>query len=446
MSILKDVMDLVKDFNARDFEKMVSAKKTTSIAKAASEGTLQFPVLITRSLDISTINTVCSSLERQFASFAQIAMTMDQTANIKEGGAGYLRRFHQNSGIKYTSNDLVSDVLSITTEAGITAVVESVTASGATLKVKVSNKDQLSSVLESLDMTALNKKFNPKNLAVLEARQQNPSVNVEGDYVDKNKVTYKQPGTYKSVNHDINETIVTKTNQSGVMDRKVFNGHNVLRDNDVKKSNELVPTTMHVRILMVNDQDLPVDTVDFIIGIKAVIHPIKSEEMIENVYNGCRQNGPFFNFVRWTTGEISFMKDLILRINETKLDVYNKSSGASHWWMALKRRKNLSKIRNKTFLPGGILPNTSIVMTMEEVDYIKTRYGYDLMDEKVADKVMSEYFLLSFVVVDMAGEIAHFLFDGQISYQATTFDGLRRETSNQNNINEVIKMANRLRM
>lgn len=447
MSILKDVMDLMKDFDAQDLEKVISNKKRTSLSKSAAEGTLQFPVLITRSLDISTLNTVCSALERQFASFAQIAMTMDQTANIKEGGAGYLRRFHQNTGIKYDMNDLASDVISIAAESGITAVIESTTATGATLKVNVSNKEQLSSVMESLELGALNKKFNPKNLVAMEGKApQQPNIDIQGDYVDKNKYSFKGSGDVKFTNHNIDETLVTKTTKTGVMDRKVFNGHNILRDNDVKKSNELVPTTMHVRIIMVNDQDQPVDTVDFIIGVKSVMHPIKSEEMIENVYNGCRQNGPFFNFVRWTTGEISFMKDLILKVNDTKLDVYNRSSGASHWWIALKRRKNLSKIRNKAFLPGGLLPNASIVMTMEEVDYIKTRYGYDVMEERVVSKIMGEYFLLAFVVVDMAGEIVHFMFDGQTSYQSTTFDGLRRETSNQNNINEVIKMANRLRM
>lgn len=425
MSILKDIIDLMKDFDASDLERMMKTKKPTSISKAASEGTLQFPVLITRSLDISTLNITCSALERQFASFAQIAMTMDQVANSKEGARGYLKRFHQNSGVTYTKNDLFNDITMLAKESveealietdGVKFVLESTTASGATYKVTTSNKDQLESVLESLNLQKLNDKFRPKNLLVME------DSNYSGN-----------------ARH-------TGTNRSDVMDRRVFNGHNILRDNDVKKSNELVPTTLHIRIILVNDNETPIDTVDFIVGVKAIMHPIKSEEMIENVYNACKQNGPFFNFIKWTTGEISFMKDLVLRINDTKLDVYNRSSGASHWWMALKRRKNMSKLRNSAFLPGGFLPNTTIVMSMEEVEYIKTRYGYDLMDERVVTKVMNEYFLLSFVVIDMAGEIGHFFYDGQTSYQSTTFDGLRRETSNQTNINEVIKMANRLRV
>lgn len=465
MSILKDVIDLMKDFDANDLERMMQDRKPTSISKAAAEGTLQFPVLITRSLDISTLNTVCSALERQFASFAQIAMTMDQVANSKEGARGYLRRFHQNTGVTYTKGDLLNDINMLTAESAIEEaliesdcvkfVLESTTANGSTYKVTVSNKEQLESVLESLNLDKLNDKFRPRNLSVMEAKSRTDNSDRSRHTTNVNTIgnTSYNIGSVNGnrldiTNHNIDERINQdiRIRRSDVMERKPFNGHNILRDNDVKKSNELVPTTMHIRIILVNDQDEPIDTVDFIVGVKAVMHPIKSEEMVENVYNACRQNGPFFNFIRWTTGEISFMKDLILRVNETKLDVYNRSAGASHWWLALKRRKNLSKLRNQVFLPGGLLPNTSIVMSMEEVEYIKTRYGYDLMDERMVMKVMNEYFLLSFAVIDMAGEIAHFFYDGQTSYQSTTFDGLRRETSNQNSINEVIKMANRLRV
>ena len=453
MSILKDVMDLMKDFDANDLGRMMMSRKPSSISRAAAEGTLQFPVLITRSLEISVLNMICSALERQFASFAQIAMTMDQVANSKEGVGGYLRRFHQNSGVKYSKTDFLNDLNQLTRESveealieaeGVKFILESVTAAGATYKVSVSNKEQLESVLESLNLQKLNDKFRPKNLLAMEATRYNDRATHNGNNVTNRFAAGDSRITM--TNHNIDETIVTRTNRSDVMDRRPFNAHNILRDNDVKKSNELVPTTLHIRIIIVNDQEVPIDTVDFIVGIKAIMHPIKSEEMIENVFNACRQNGPFFNFVRWTTGEISFMKDLVLRINETKLDVYNKSAGASHWWLALKRRKNLSKLRNQVFLPGGLLPNTTIVISMEEVEYIKTRYGYDLMDDRVVDKVMGEYFLLAFVIVDMAGEIAHFYFDGQTSNQSTTIDGLRRETSNQSSINEVIKMANRLRV
>ena len=436
MSILKDIIDLIKDFDASDLERIVQSKKPTSISKAASEGTLQFPVLITRSLDITTLNTTCSALERQYASFTQIAMTMDQVANSKEGARGYIRRFHQNTGVTYTKNDLFNDITVLANESveealieadGVKFVLESTTAKGSTYKVTVDNKEQLESVLESLNLEKLNDKFRPKNLSIMEANH-NVTINANAQI------------------HRIDETRTTRINRSDIMDRRVFNGHNILRDNDVKKSNELVPTTLHIRIILVNDNETPIDTIDFIVGVKAIMHPIKSEEMIENIYNACKQNGPFFNFIKWTTGEISFMKDLVLRINDTKLDVYNRSSGASHWWLALKRRKNMSRLRNQVFLPGGFLPNTTIVMSMEEVEYIKTRYGYDLMDERVVKKVMDEYFLLGFVVIDMAAEIGHFFYDGQTSYQSTTFDGLRRETSNQTSINEVIKMANRLRV
>lgn len=472
MSILKDFLDLVKDFDSTTLDNLITRRRATSLSKAASEGTLQFPVLITRSLDISTLNMMCAALEREFASFAQIAMTMDQVANQREGVRGYLRRFHQNTGTRYNRFDLVNDLVTIgnnfnesvefiytTFENELNAVIESRVAKGCTMKVRVDNQEQLYNVLEHLNLDKLNDKFRPKNAMIMRAvfeagnggnnNGQPPQVthDYNGNTGMIQHIGYASGNSnITHTNHNINERRNITTTAAAVRDRRIFNTQDILKDNDVKKSNELVPTTLHIRVLLVNDEDHPIDSVDFIVGIKAIMHPINSQEMIENIYHGCKQNGPFFNFIRWTTGEISFMKDLILRVNDTKLDVYNQSAGASKWWIALKRRKNLSRLRNQVFLPGGLLPNTSVVMNMDEVEYIKTRYGYDLMQERIAYKIMQEYFLLAFVVVDMSGEIAHFLFDGDMSYQSTTFEGLRKETSNTNTINEVIKMANRLKI
>lgn len=43
----------------------------------------------------------------------------------------------------------------------------------------------------------------------------------------------------------------------------------------------------------------------------------------------------------------------------------------------------------------GLLPNASVTVTMDEVQIIRSQYGYDLTDPKLVIKIMQEYFLLS---------------------------------------------------
>ena len=147
-------------------------------------------------------------------------------------------------------------------------------------------------------------------------------------------------------------------------------------DNDVKKANELVPTLLHIRIFPVDksDSDANLQPIDLVIGIKATIHPVSTEEMITNIARGIKNENKFFNFIRWTTGEISFFKDFVLSMNELKIDAINTGSKSSRWWTMLKRRKALAKIKNR-ILPDRLLPNSTIVITQETADTLRNQYG-----------------------------------------------------------------------
>ena len=214
-----------------------------------------------------------------------------------------------------------------------------------------------------------------------------------------------------------------------------------LADNDVKKANELVPTTLSVSLQVKDGQSFGGIT-NFVLGVKGLMHPVNSNDMISNLIDGYKSGNKFFNFIRWTTGEISFLKDLLFNVNGIKEDVIKKhAKGNSHWWTTLKRRRTLAKMKN-AFGKSRILPNVSIVCSMEEVAEMQDVYGMDLMDPKVVRRMMDRYFLLGFVIVDEAQELCHFIFDGEANYQTLSFKGLERENNNKNEFKEIYKMIN----
>lgn len=464
MGILKDIMDTIKDIDAKGtVEDYISSKRYTSISQRAQEGTLQFPVLVTRSMDIKTAQMISKSLERKYASFVMISATMSPTLKIKGDGADvtdYIRQFHQNMNGKYGSQSFINDVITLARENSTYFPGESMgilanICEGATGSVNKANKNQLVCPMDNFRQDILNEKFTPAkahymfkdaNLrehynALLEAQQEN-----------KQK---KNPGAVrfdKMADIKVNPTInVTPTaGNTGTYKGNHSSGSYVsdklLRDNDIKKANELVPTTLHLKIKLVNNDNDSAGDVDFLVGIKATLHGVESDDMITNVIGACRNKNKLFNFIKWTTGEISFVKDLLFNINGIKEDVVRRSAGSSPWWLALKRRRKLSNIKNKALLPTGILPNTTLVITLEEVNFIKQQYGFDLLNPLFVDKIMQEYFLLGFVVVDNSSEMAHFMFDGQREFEILTFDGLERDNVNNKGIDakDVVKMMNRI--
>ena len=137
------------------------------------------------------------------------------------------------------------------------------------------------------------------------------------------------------------------------------------------------------------------------------------------------------------------MAEFSLNVDEIKEDVVNRMSAKeSGWWTVLKHRKKAA--RAKKLLPIGkeMLPNSTIVMSLDEVEMIKAEYGFDLSDPNMMIKLMREYFLLAFVIVDPAQELATFMYDGQNQPQVMSYAGLERENSNKNDFKEIYKMIN----
>lgn len=510
MSVLKDIIDTVKDIGvAGTIDDYFKKKQYSSIAKRSLEGTLQFPNLVSRSIDINTLQMVNKAQERNFASFVQITLTMNPFLKVdkEKDVAGYLRQFHQNSDIKTDFHDVmngVSDIIQdnyqcFTNDEESKFIITSIY-EGSTNKLIATNKEQLKSVLESIIKDKLNDKYVPKRNYIYNFANESLSKHynqIVKEDLNGQKFNYQQQ--QDAISNDLNERKFNvqqqndsinnmqrnaqinyqmskddkdfnyRKNQDAIknnLEEKKFNAQqpndtaknkwkpkdmdvtlvpqNILKDNDVKKSNELVPTTLHIRINTLDKDGNNGGYFDCIIGVKATMHPIDSNEMVTNLVNACKNNNKFFDFIRWTSGEISFFKDFLFDIGQIKDDVVDRSTGASPWWITLKRRKALSKIKDVLHLPSQILPNSSIVISMDEVQFIKSQYGFDLMNILFVNKIMQTYFLISFVIVDNSTQTVNFLYDGQTTFQTVTFTGLERENSNHaNDFKEMLKLINR---
>ena len=463
MGFLRDILDTLKEIkNTLPGGISIGDKKYSSIAKRSAEGTFQFPVLVSRSLDIDTLQMVSKALERQYSSFAQTVITMSPIANVKDGGdtiSDYLKQFHQNTGTKTDRNDVfdgmknlskvVRDNYSCFINEDESIIFFSALTEGATKKILDENKDLIKDVFEGLNLSPLNNKFRPEMSRTYVFENENLSAfynNKKYDVVRENDETsentkVRQQFEREKFEHQKKMDTIRATS---LKDKDAYINDRVLKDNDVKKSNELVPTTLHIRVLLKDTESgNSLGYQDFIMGIKTIMHPIRSDEVITNLVAACQNNNKVFDFIRWTTGETSFFKDFLFNMKEIKDDVVNRSEGSSQWWITLKRRKLLSNIKKNMFLPGQLLPNTTIVVSMEEIEYIKTNYGFDLMNPNFVDKVMDRFFLLGFVVVDVSTQIVHFLFDGQMDFQSVTFNGLERENSAKLDTKEVLKLINK---
>lgn len=443
MGIFSEIVDTVKSLGVEDeLKNRLDTKQYSSISKRASEGTLQFPVLVTRALDIETMQIISKALERNYATFVQVVLSMssimdiDDTKDVSE----YLKKFHQNTGMKFdrfdAANMLDSSILdSYNVFENENIVLFAAAYEGATNKIVATNKEQLIDLMEDLRTDILNHKYTPKIESIYNFSDPELSKKYNAKF---NKAFEASDDTLSR------EKFQHQRRQDAIKMTKDTLPSNILKDNDVKKANELIATTLHIRLKLINKDRIDSGFLDFIIGVKCTMHPIRSEEMISNMVSACKNNNKAFNFLRWTTGEISFFKDFLFNIKEVKDDVVNRSKGASPWWITLKRRKSLAKLKDSVFSKNRILPNATIVLSIEEVEMIKNEYGYDIFNPIFTNKIMETFYLLGLVIVDTSSQMAHFLFDGHIDFQTVSFSGLEKENTNtERKFKEMLKVINR---
>ncbi|MGL5712794.1 MAG: hypothetical protein ACRCX2_07230, partial [Paraclostridium sp.] len=450
MSVIRDVFDVIKDLSNYDEIEFLKNKPKGSLTRMTKDAVLQFPVIASRSIDIQLTQLIVKSLEKNFGSLMKIAFTLNSITDEKDL-SNYIRQFHQNIG---SDRDHVTNVMIDYAMKESTVrydVRGDLTESQMVIIQDILAKDNhrlLREYLSEINLGRLN--------SLSEARGYNGTTPVKGSIPDEYKQPPSKPGrkispelqkkldaisakipdpkpvnpaepkstdtfspnTSRSVPKTNTEAKInaiaakldnaTKTsintgdtsfsNSQKIAIKSAVSGK-MFTDSDVKKANEIMPLAINVNVHIVDKDGKPVVSHEFIVGIKGVIHPVSSEDMVDSMVDGYGRNKTFFNFIKATTGEINFFKDFVFMVDKMKKDALSGASKNNRWFNMLKRRAMLAKSQRFLRLKTQLLPNTSIVLSAEEAEMIKAQ-GVDITSSKVAAALMDQYFLLAIVIVD----------------------------------------------
>jgi hypothetical protein len=197
-------------------------------------------------------------------------------------------------------------------------------------------------------------------------------------------------------------------------------------DSDIDKANELQPTIMKVSVIYKKEGITEPIEGHLTFGIKSVAHLIPSDEMVYFVSRGVKEGNIAFRIIQWTTGEIRLFRDLIFNIDRIKKEANVSNSKTSKWWHWLRTKAGNARI-NSIFTKNNMMPTATLVLTMEEVDYIKNKSLIDLTHPKHASKLINTYFLLGFIIMDEADEVAWIWNDQQNTFTHHSYAALKKE-------------------
>lgn len=376
-------------------------KSIGSISKGASKSIYYFPILMSKNIPLQTMGMISQNLEGSYMSFVRACFALTPAMNLKNSELvnveKYLQLFHQNIGLQ--------------------------------------NKDEL---MISLKI--------PRNEAMEEWRMfpngilNEATTNNVNDIIDRHSSSLNNFGKFGQTQRNVrlfdsNGKIV---NNRVDTDHIEINAGAIEKEKD--KINNMRPSVVEITVtFIIGGQKI---NVKIPVGVKTVIHSVNSEDLIDHIMESVAGKGILHNFIRYTTGELTSLSDILFGTSKIK-NHFIKSNDVTKWADALERRRNSNKIRNNIpFLSKKpYLPNTSIVVSMEDISEIERTIGYNLLQEtKRTMKFMKDNFLLSFVISDDVTETLYVMNDGDTQFSEFPFSSVKRENNkNEDIVNALIK-------
>lgn len=400
-----------------------------SIARADSNLTMVFPILCSRGITIDNASMISKAMERHFVGmlqriFAAYQLAKDQSVNSAED---FISQFHQNLDGRLISMDDILKLTEVTSEdVGFLTSTEE-----AAIRNDMSH---INYVLPS--------NVNESSLSIYTFAENDIGVSgsKRGNSVDIN-IRVKNDGSSKqSAYKDIKDELDAKKAAAEFFNKQV-------PDSDYKKANELIPTSMTVSFkLKVGDNIVPIDNA--LIGVKAKLYPIPSEDIIDNVSKRLEDRNWITNFIRATTREISFFRDFLFAIDRAKIDALAHSARkktTDKIWKVLERRATNAKIMKASQTRNSdVRPITTLCISQEEVEYLRKHHNVDMESISTVKALFNSLNLLAVVIVDESLEVAKFAFDSDDPmWETVSFTYLEREASD-NSYKKVVNLMTKI--
>jgi hypothetical protein len=482
---LKDIVDAAEKV-ANPSEKGKGHYLGGSISNYTKNLIMTFPCMCDDSLSASTASMISRANERNIVTMLHMLFSSINMTTSKDA-IDIIRGIHNNIKTNYTLDDYMDTMDDIMTysESVFTNAKERVIVAEMMKSIREAKSFPISSLEEDSSLLDFEVYGNNSITSVREAKKseknkyyaytttrKSPVINGEPDKMSGDVSSTSKHYTYKSVDPDEEDDTpddldykkkkqdVEYSKAKNIRDEEEYRNskkdrmakaqndlNNLftkrLLDSDVRKSNEMQPALMIINYNQVNPNNQQVvGQSSFVAGVKSRLIPVESQDIMDRIYAKNKTKVNFKNFIRATTGEISFVKDFLLCINQAKIDAKNASKKglAATMWKTLENRsiKNTwNKIRRSSNDASAI---TVLVISQETVNALIKYYNIDISKVKTAKEIMDTYNLMGIIIADDSLEIAKFLYAGNDNWDQQAYSFLEKEASG----GEYKKMVNLL--
>lgn len=208
-------------------------------------------------------------------------------------------------------------------------------------------------------------------------------------------------------------------------------------------------TMIKVKLRLGTDKN---SEIEIPIGIRGIPHPVRHDDLayIMSSFIKTRVGGVLNRFIRWKTGEIKGLHNLLFRYDEIKKDAeFERRVGTdSSWLSVLKSRANNRKVNllTKIFSSGkidtnDILPNCTFILNLTDIDNIENITSINLFTNvRAAKKFLDDSMGLGLCILDEAHNTIHILYSGWDKYESRNVKSLKSKDNTKDEMNALLTL------
>jgi len=290
-TVISDLGKLFEKFDGIDIIKKTfgsnkgNINSASSIAKAASNLVLTFPVLVDESVSLNTAQILTRAIEGKALVMLQLLFSAISVQSLKDDETAFdvIGKIHKNL-----------------------------------------NSDDIEDYIQRMETMATNESYEALDHLMKTIREENIAIDTY-TFNENYPAPIDEDANSKSMND-----VKNRTTGGFIAD---------IKDTDIKKVNNMMPSVLVVKLHNKNSQI----TTNVAVGVKAKIQYVPQDEVIYRISSKNKDKNMLFNFIRSTTREISFLKDFLFALDKAKLDAIKIQKSSNSVWKILERRDDVNE-------------------------------------------------------------------------------------------------------
>lgn len=417
MSLISSIVKAVGGNATQDALKSYETLKQlssgpNSLSKKAKQGIFEFPFLISNNLsDLDGMCGVMKSMELEYGNMLLISMGINPTVNSDTNLQiqRTLSNYHTNG------NDY-----SFTTESAYDREIE-------TRSINEMFKRQIRAESSNVGKTILDVGGKVLTPPSTKPDPQNPTGSTISAHLG--------PG-FKEVeiaSKDMTKKVLFTSDKIGTTYASMFNS-------------TMISVTLRIGESATSSFTIP-------IGIKGIPHHLPCEDLqyILGSFIKTRKSSGLNRFIRWRSGEIKGLHNLLFRYDEIKADVdFDKRVGTNNSWLkVLRSRGNNRKVNllarifgrssGKSVETADILPNCTFMLNLSDVDMIESATAVNLFTNPMAaSKLLDDSMGLGICIIDDALNVVHIMFSGYTKYTSMPMSAVKSKSNKDGDLTKVM--------